>query len=515
MNGAESLVRTLLAGGVELCFANPGTSEMHFLAALDEVAGIRCVLGLFEGVATGAADGYYRMLQKPACTLLHLAPGLGNGISNLHNARKANSGIVNIVGEHATYHRNYDAPLSGDIEGVAKPMSHWVRTSMTPLAVAADAAAAVQAARSVPGRIATLILPADSSWGLAEGPAPVAAPEPPQRVADDTVKAVAEVLQQNRELAVMLLGGAALRGEALQWAGRIAAKTGCKLMCEGQNARLERGAGRVKLDRLPYDVPGALAALKGVGRLVLVGAKTPVAFFAYPDKPSLLVPKECEISMLAQAEHDIESALEALACELGASTRAPAIADLHRPALPTGKVTTEGIAAVISALMPEQAIVVDESISMGRGFFPPTSGAAPHDWMNSMGASLGYALPVAIGAAIAAPRRKVLALVGDGSAMYTLQALWTMAREGLDVTVVILANRSYNILRSELAKMGVGATGRTALAMLSLREPDLDWLALAKGHGVPASRATDLDELARELARGLASDGPHLVELVI
>jgi acetolactate synthase-1/2/3 large subunit len=306
-----------------------------------------------------------------------------------------------------------------------------------------------------------------------------------------------------------------LRGKALEWAGRIAAKTGCHLMCEGQNARMERGAGRIILDRLPFDVPGALAALKGVSQLILVGAKTPVAFFAYPDQPSLLVPKECEIGVLAQAEHDIESALEALACELGAVACAPTVANFRRPGLPTGRVTPEGIAAVIGALIPEQAIVVDESISMGRGLFPPTNGAAPHDWMSSMGASLGYALPVAIGAAIAAPNRKVLALVGDGSAMYTLQALWTMAREGLDITVVILANRSYNILRSELTKLGVSAPGHTAHSMLSLSSPDLDWMALAKGHGVPASRATDLEGLARELTRGLASEGPHLVELVI
>jgi acetolactate synthase-1/2/3 large subunit len=287
-------------------------------------------------------------------------------------------------------------------------------------------------------------------------------------------------------------------------------------MSEGQNARLERGAGRVKLDRLPYDVGGAVAALKQVQRLVLVGAKTPVAFFAYPDQPSLLVPPECEVSIFAQAGHDIEGALEALARELDAvSACPPAVAELRRPPLPAGRVTPEGIAAVLGALMPEYAIVVDESISLGRGFFPPTSGAPPHDWMNSMGASLGYALPVAIGAAMAAPERKVLALVGDGSAMYTLQALWTMAREGLDVTIVILANRSYNILLSELSKIGVAAPGRTALDMLSLNQPNLDWVALAKGHGVPASRAHDLAELAAELARGLESSGPYLVELVV
>jgi acetolactate synthase-1/2/3 large subunit len=514
MNGAESLVRTLLSSGIEVCFANPGTSEMHFIAALDKVAGMRCALGLFEGVATGAADGYYRVTGKPACTLLHLAPGLANGLSNLHNAKKAGSGIVNIVGQHATYHLNHDAPLSGDIEGVARPMSHWVRTSMTSSEVASDGATAVQVARGAPGAIATLILPADASWGAADEIALARAPAPPQPVSPDAVTAVAKALRAGGPT-VLLLGGAALRGKALEWAGRIAAKTGCRLMCEGQNARLERGAGRVKLDRLPYDVPGAVAALKEVGRLILVGAKMPVAFFAYPDQPSLLAPAHCEVTTLAQGEHDIEGALEQLAHELAASAAVPVIADLHRPALPAGRVTPEGIAAVVGALMPEHAVVVDESISMGRGFFPVTVSSAPHDWMNSMGASLGYALPVAIGAAMAAPDRKVIAIVGDGSAMYTLQALWTMAREGLDITIVILANRSYNILRSELQKIGAGAPGRTALDMLTLDTPSLDWVALAKGHGVASSRACDLEELAKELQRGLASEGPHLIELVV
>jgi acetolactate synthase-1/2/3 large subunit len=514
MNGAESLVRTLLSSGVDVCFANPGTSEMHFIAALDKVAGMRCALGLFEGVATGAADGYFRITGRPACTLLHLAPGLANGLANLHNAKKAGSGIVNVVGQHATYHLNYDAPLTGDIEGVAKPMSHWVRTSMSSSGVASDGADAVQAARSTPGQIATLILPADASWAAADEVALAPAPTPPRAVSPDAVTAVAKALRSGGRT-VMLLGGAALRGKALEWAGRIAAKTGCRLMSEGQNARLERGAGRVKLDRLPYDVPGAVATLKEIDRVILIGAKTPVAFFAYPDQPSLLAPKECEMVTLAQGEHDIESALEELAHELGASTTAPVIADLQRPALQEGKVTPEGIAAVLGALMPEHAVVVDESISMGRGFFPVTVSSAPHDWMNSMGASLGYALPVAIGAAMAAPDRKVIAIVGDGSAMYTLQALWTMAREGLDVTIVILANRSYNILRSELAKVGVGAAGRTALDMLTLDNPNLDWVALAKGHGVASGRAHDLGEFAKELSRGLASDGPYLVELVV
>jgi acetolactate synthase-1/2/3 large subunit len=515
MNGAESLVSTMLASDVDVCFANPGTSEMHFIAALDKVQGMRCVLTLFEGVATGAADGYFRIRQKAASTLLHLAPGLANGLANLHNAKKAGSGIVNIVGQHASFHLQYDAPLSGDIEGVARPMSHWVRTSESSATVARDGAQAIAVARGTPNRIATLILPADASWGAAGPAAAAEAPSaalPPDPVA---VEAVLAALSAGGST-VILLGGAALRGNCLEWAGRIAASAGCKLMCEGQNARIERGAGRVRVERLSYDVATAISTLTGVQNLVLIGAKTPVAFFAYPDQPSLLVPPECRVVTLAREDHDIEAALEALAAGCGLSMSSPVhLEPFQPPALPGGPVTPDGIAAVLGALIPPHAVVVDESISVGRGFFPLTNTAAPHDWMNSMGASLGYALPVAIGAALAAPERKVIALVGDGSAMYTLQSLWTMARERLDVTIVILANRSYNILRSELTKIGVGAPGRVVQDMLTLADPDLDWVALAKGHGVPAESAHDLDEFAAQFARGLAANGPYLIELVI
>ena len=515
MNGAESLVHTLLRNGVDVCFANPGTSEMHFIAALDKVAGMRCVLTLFEGVATGAADGYFRLKETPAATLLHLSPGLANGLSNLHNARKAGSGIVNIVGEHASFHLKYDAPLTGDTEGVARSMSHWVHTSASSSSVAADAAVAVAVARGVPHGIATLILPADASWGPASDVVMAAPPALPRSVSAEALQTVAQALRGDGAKA-MLLGGAALRGVALEWAGRIAAKTGCKLMCEGQNARLERGAGRVKVERLAHDVGQAYAALREIRQLVLVGAKVPVAFFAYPDQPSLLVPDSCEVLTLAQADHDIPGALEVLAEALGVSATCRArVTELERPALPEGKVTAQGIASVLVALIPENAVVVDEAISVGHGFFPLTIGAAPHDWLNSVGASLGYALPVAIGAAMAAPGRRMLALVGDGSAMYTLQALWTMAHESLNITVIILANGSYNVLRGELVKVGVSDPGRTAIDMISLSSPRLDWVALAQGHGVPASRAHDLGELARAMQRSFASEGPSLIELMI
>ncbi len=515
MNGAESLVRTLISCGVNVCFTNPGTSEMHFVAALDRIEGMRCVLGLFEGVVTGAADGYYRMTGTPASTLLHLGPGLGNGLANLHNAKKARSGIVNIVGEHASYHLKHDAPLTSDIEGVARPMSDWVKTSRSAESVAADGALAVQAAREPPGRIATLILPADTAWGEAHGVAHALAPASPRRVPGEAVQAGAAALSRGAT-AMLMLGGAALRGKALELAGRIAAKTGCRLMSEYNNARMECGAGRARVPRLPYAVDAAMSALNGTRELVLVGAKKPVAFFAYPGKPSVLVPAGCTATSVAAAGDDTEDALQALADELDAGgTPLSRVAPPARASLPSGKVTAEGIAAVIAALMPDNAVVVDESVSTGRGFAAAMMEAAPHDWLNIMGGSIGCGLPLGVGAAIAAPERKVIVLEGDGSAMYTLQALWTMAREGLDVTVVVFANRSYRILHGELASVGAGAPGRKANDMLTLDRPHLDWVALARGHGVEAATAATLDELARGLQRGLDIHGPYLIELVM
>ncbi len=515
MNGAESLVRTLLAGGVEVCFTNPGTSEMHFVAALDKVPGMRCVLGLFEGVVTGAADGYYRMLGKPASTLLHLGPGLANGLANLHNAKKANSGIVNIVGEHATYHIAHDAPLTSDIQGVAAPMSHWVKTSPSSRTIAADGALAIEAARQTPGQIATLILPADTAWGEADGIAEAAPPAPPRKVSDDAVKAAAAMLRSG-ERATLLMGGAALRQPALELAGRIAAKTGCGILTEGANTRLERGAGRVQVERIPYVVDRALGVLREAGNLVLVGAREPVAFFAYPGKPSRLMAEGARSTKLAGLDEDMQAALEALAAELGALATPPArVAAPRRPALPNGDITPAAIASILGAMLPEGAIVVDESVTTGREFFPETAGAPPHDWINNRGGSIGYGMPVAVGAAIACPDRKVIALVGDGSGMYTLQALWTMAREGLDVTVLIFANGGYNILRGELANVGVRNPGPRAIDMLTIGRPDLDWVAMARGMGVEAARARTCEQLVKGLNAGLRSQGPYLVEVAV
>ena len=513
MNGAESLVRTLTGAGVEVCFANPGTSEMHFVAALDGVGGMRCVLGLFEGVVTGAADGYARMAGRPAATLLHLGPGLANGLANVHNARRADSPMVNVVGDHATYHKEYDAPLTSDVEGVARPFSDWVRTSTDGRSVARDGAAAVAAAMAPPGGISTLILPADASWGEAEGPAPLPPVEARRPVAPETISGAARALRSG-EPAVLFLGGPALREPGLTLAGRIAASTGARLVAQTLNARVERGAGRVAVDFLPYPVDEALATLAGTRHLLLVGSRAPVAFFAYPGKPSALSPEGCEVRTLAAPEEDVVGALEALADELDARRDAPVQA-LETPPPGGGPVSFDSAGVAVAALLPEGAILVDEALTGAAAFLSRTRGAAPHDYLQVTGGAIGIGPPLAAGAAVACPDRKVVCLQADGSAMYTVQALWTQAREGLDVTTVILDNRSYAILKGELANVGAGDAGRKAHDMMELDRPALDWVALARGMGVEAGRAATMEEFVRQLRAGLESQGPYLIDLVL
>ena len=514
MNGAESLVRTLVGGGVEVCFTNPGTSEMHFVAALDKIEGMRCVLCLFEGVASGAADGYARMAGRPAATLLHLGPGLGNALANLHNAKKARSPMVNIVGEHATYHVQYNTPLTSDIAGIAAPVSAWVRTAGRADGVGRDGAKAIAAARMAPGQVATLILPADTAWGDGGVVGEVPIVVEPEAVTQTAVDAAAEALVSD-DRTVLLLGADTLMEEPLARAGAIAAKTGCDLRAEGMNTRIQRGAGRVAIDRIPYPVSQALAVLKPFRRIVLVGAARPAAFFAYPDTPSLLAGDGTEIITLARPDQDCAGALAALAEAVGAPEGSANTHPAERPDRPIGALTLDTVAAAIGAGMPENAIVVDESITTGRGFLPVTAGAPPHDWLQNRGGSIGLGLPMATGAAVACPDRKVLCLESDGAGMYCLQALWTQAREGLDVTTLIFANRAYNILKGELANVGAGNPGPRAIDMLSLDRPTLGWVEIATGMGVEAERVDSAETLCRAIDRGLAVQGPYLIEVFL
>ena len=517
LNGAESLVHTLAASGVELCFTNPGTSEMHFVAALDRIPGVRCVLGLFEGVVTGAADGYYRMAGKPAATLLHLGPGLGNGLANLHNAGKARSGIVNVVGDHALEHLRFESPLKSDAAAIAASVSRWVRSCASAAEVGADAAAAVQATHDgAVGRIATLILPADAAWG-AGGRAAQALPAPAPSIRLDAVPAAARLLQQLGSRAVLLLGAGGVASEAAQHlAVAIAARTGCRVLAEFYNARMPGGRGRPRIDRLPYPVDAAVARLAGAEALVLAGAAEPIGFFAYPGKPSQLKPPGAALVTLAAPQHDVPAALQALADELGLQRAgAPAGSAAAAAALPGGALTPESIAAAVAATLPEQAVVIDEGVTTGRGMAASMGAAAPHDWLSVMGGAIGWGLPGAVGAALGAPGRPVLALEGDGSAMYTVQALWTMAREQLPVVVLVFANRAYRILQGELQGVGARISGQKALDMLSLDRPALDWVALARGHGVPGVRVERAEALVKALNDGFASRGPWLVEVVL
>jgi acetolactate synthase I/II/III large subunit len=516
MNGAESLVETLAAGGVEVCFANPGTSEMHFVAALDRTRRMRCVLGLFEGVVSGAADGYGRMAGKPACTLLHLAAGFGNAAANLHNARKARTPLLNIVGDHATFHAALDAPLAADVEGAARPFSHWVRTSPSAAQVAVDGAAALAAARSWPGGVATLILPADTAWNEAPGTAAIPEPQAPQPVDDATIQAAARLLQLSEPRLILIGGAVPADARALSLAAAIARLTGAELMAPTANRRIERGRGHPFLERVPYPVDMALERLGRFRHVLLVEAKEPVAFFAYPGKPSRVLSADCALHWLARPEQSGADALERLAERLGiGKTVPPGAADRPVGEAPSaGPVTAELLARAVTACLPENAIVVDEGITAGREIYPLTAGAAPHSWLSITGGSIGIGMPLATGAAVACPERKVLSLQADGSGMYTLQALWTQAREGLDITTVVFSNRGYESLKGELFKVGANP-GRTALDMLEIKEPQLDWTSLARGMGVEGERVEDVAALLRALQGGFRSEGPYLIEAIV
>ncbi len=514
MNGADSLVQTLLNGGVDVCFTNPGTSEMHFVAALDRHPGMRCVLGLQENVVTGAADGYARMMDKPASTLLHTGPGLANGFANLHNAKRAFQPVVNIVGDHATYHVQYDSPLTSDIEGIAAPVSGWVRTSTSSQQVASDAAEAIQFANTAPGNISTLILPANTAWGAADGPAEVLAPPAPPMPDERQITKAAEIIRSG-EPVLVLAANRALRVDGLERLSRVTGDDTVDLLAQMSNARVERGAGRVAIDRVKYPIDQALEQLAKYRHVILVAAKEPVAFFAYPDKPSRLMPEGCKIHTLVEREEDVIGALDALVAELGVGAVPPRLSNLLLPPLPTGGIDQDSIAAVLANLIPDNAIICDEAITTGRRFFADTFASNPHSWIQITGGAIGAGLPMATGAAIACPDRPLIALQADGSAMYTLQALWTQAREGSNTTTLIFSNRSYQILLGEMAGVGVQNPGPRALDMLELDRPPLDWVALAKGLGVEAGIAADAPALVKQIERGLACEGPYLIEVIL
>ena len=514
MTGAEALLRTLVAGGADLYLANPGTSEMHLVEALDRVEGMRPVLGLFEGVVSGAADGYARMSGKPAVTLFHLGPGLGNAIANLHNARRAKVPMINLVGEHTKDHLPKDPPLASDIDSLAKPVSYWIRRNGSSASLAKDGADALAAAHTPPGRIATLIVPADCAWQEASGPVEPAKPPVRGPVPSDRVREIARIFQRNEPTA-LFIGTVALVDPGLRTAGRIAAKTGVRLLFGTFPARVARGAGRPKMERVPYFPERAAEFLAGLRHIVQVGDRLPVPFFGYPRISSEILPKGCEVHTLASEEEDVIGALEALADELGAMRTEPIVEPLSRPQAEEGPTTPESVARVVGALLPEGAIVSDEGATSSLGAMNATAGAPPHDWLFLTGGAIGQGIPVATGAALACPDRKVISLQGDGSAMYTIQALWTQAREKLDVTTIIYSNRSYAILGMELARMANAKPSSRTRGLIDLSRPEIDWVLLARSMGVEAEHVTSTRDLQEKLSAALRGSGPRLLEVPI
>jgi acetolactate synthase-1/2/3 large subunit len=517
--GADRMIETAVAAGVDVCFTNPGTTEMPLVAALDRTPAMRSVLGLFEGVVTGAADGYGRVTDTPALTLLHLGAGYGNGVANLHNARRAHSPIVNLVGDHATWLLPHDPPLASDIAGLAAPGSAWVRTVARAADMAGDTAEAIAVARTRPGNIATLVVPVDCQWDDAP-----ATPDAPAAASTDASTALSPdaVLAAAKALAsgdgrVLLVGGRALRARGLRAVERIRQHTGCRVYCENFAARVERGPDLPVVRSLPYFPEMAIDALAEVTHLVTAGTAAPIAFFAMPQlggRPQL-TPVGCEVLALTADTDDVEAALEALADELGAPGTVT-IDERPAPAPPAGPdLTPATVAQAVAALLPEHAIVVEEANTSGINFVMQAPAAAPHWGLQLTGGAIGMGLPLALGAAIAAPDRRVIALQADGSAMYTLPALWSMAREGADVTVVLYANRKYAILQVELLRAGITDAGPVAQSLTDLSNPDIDFVALARGMGVDATRVTDNDALVAALQQSLATPGPSLIEVLL
>ena len=513
LTGADAVLRTLLDAGIEVCFSNPGTSEMHFIASLDRTGGMRCVLGLAETVVTGAADGYARIAGKPAATLLHTGVGLANGLANLHNARRGPSAVINIIGEHATYHRVFDTPSVCDTEGMARPVSHWVRCADSVSTVAADTADAIAVARAGAGRVATLILPSDVSWSEAAPAAPPHRSRPMSSPVSLPDLAIAIAALHSGEPAMLLLGGN-LTGARLYKAAAIAGACGVRVAVETFPTRLAWGAGRPQIQRVPYLPEMMHAFMQGTRHLLLVGAQRPATFFAYPGIASDVVPDGCAVHVLAGHDDDIDPVLDALVAATGVGD-VPALNGLARPAVPSGPLDPFSLAQAVAFQLPEGAIIVDEAITGGMALLPMLSQCPPHEWLLQTGGAIGWGLPAAVGAAIAAPDRKVVCFEGDGSALYAIQALWTMAREALDITVVVLANRDYAILKGEFARVGATGMGEQARAMMSIGNPDIDFVALAHGLGIEAERVDSAEALTAALAVAFSEPGPRLIEALM
>ena len=504
--GAELLARTAAQAGVDTVFANPGTTESHLVAAFDRTPEIRQVLCLFEGVCTGAADGYARVAQRPAMTLLHLGLGLGNGLANLHNARRARSPVVNVVGEHARAHLAADSPLTTDIQGLAAAMSHWVRTNGAPEELSWDTAAAIQAAHQ--GEIATLVVPTDCQWSTVDEQI-VSVNLPVLGFYTARVESAAQALGSRTSGHALLIGGR-LDEATLRAAHRVAEHTGCRVLVQRSPQMQAMGRSLPAPERLEHFPERLSRQLAGIETLVLAGTAAPVAVFATPGQSGHPLAPQVHTPVLCEPGEHVAAALVALGDALGAPEPPP---QSRQPVEehPAGPLTPATLALSVAATQPEHAIVVDESITTGFVYRTIHDRCLDHDWIPLSGGAIGQGIPSATGSAIAAPDRPVIALVGDGSAMYSVQALWTQARMGLNVTTVICSNRQYAILLEEYRRADLGEPSPTGSAILNLTEPCIGWPNLASSLGVPGVEVSTADELRESLEQALEEPGPHLI----
>lgn len=516
MNGAEIILQTAQKAGVEICFANAGTTELPLVAAFDTIGGIRPVLGLFEGVCTGAADGYGRMKQKPAMTLLHLGPGFANGIANLHNARRAHTPIFNVIGEHASWHLAADPPLNMDIAAVAKTVSGWQRTSRGVESLPQDTAEALVA--SLYGQISTLIVPADHQWSEYEG-GKVSMPRFSFDAPDSkNIDTAAELLKKSSKPA-LLLGCNALRKPCLEAAAKIKAATGCDLLMVNFPAYQDSGAGFPVLKRIPYFPEQADALLSQYDTFILAGTEEPVVFFGYKGGKSRYLTEKQKSLRIDSDKQDPAAALQALLQAVGFSQGKYDIGSLltkyELPQLPSGGLNSKKMCAVIAALQPENCIVVEEGVTSGAPYYSLAPNLKPYSHIALTGGAIGQGMPCALGAALACPDRQVINIEADGSAMYTLQSLWSQSHEQANVTTIICSNRKYFTIEFECRRAGCATPGPASRALIDMTNPSIDWVSLSRGMNVPAVAVTTAEDMVKELRSALNESGPHLIEVIL
>lgn len=511
--GADVMFEALYQGGAEICFANPGTTEMTMVSALARNGKIRSVLSLFEGVCTGAADGYNRVSGKVPLTLLHLGPGFANGIANLHNARRAGSRIINVIGDHATWHLAYDAPLTSDIESLASPVSRQVIRMASTATIVQDVDLAFAATCEAEGGAATLIVPTDVIDAEASRNAQqlVAQPWSGAVVGEERIAEAKAALAGAQDV-IVLLGGNALTEAGVRAGAAVAAHLGGRLLMEPYPAIVTLGGDLPAVERQAY-FPDDVIAQMGNATVVLAGSLMPISYFGYEGWPSQLVAEE-RLVRLAGPEHDAVGALLDLGEALGARTLAvQAAAEPSAPTADRGAALTPPLVVEeLLAQLPHDAIISLEGSTLGGPWLRNAHRARRHRVITNTGGAIGQGLPCAVGAALAEPEARVVSLQSDGSAQYTLQALWTMAREKLPVTVIMAANHRYAILQTELTRAEAPLDDAVIAGLTLLDNPRVDWTALAAGYGVKAVRVTTTGELEAALAEGLAHDGPMLIQ---